>query len=124
MKTKTTHIQRVRTDFASNLQFIRSIGITEQEYYNMILEIGCKFLEERYPYNKAEYYKWYQEFAFSKSFWQWWKLEWNNWMLRMRDSKKIQPSNVWGIMELLPHRLSTQKSFEEQFLKLNYTTQW
>ena len=121
MNTKTTKIQEVKEKFESNQQFIQKLGVSDLEYKNLFLEIGCEFLEERYPIHIERYYCWYQEFAFSKSFWQWWKLEWNNWLssLIKKDSKRLSEAFPRS-MRLLKLRLGTNTSFQENYLKINH----
>lgn len=121
MNTKITQVRKVKEKFKSNQQFIQNLGISEIEYKNLILDVGCEFLEERYPLNEEVYYSWYQEFAFSKSFWQWWILEWNNWLAYLIQKGTLELSIAFPYsMRLLNTREETHTAFQQQYLKIHH----
>lgn len=124
MKTKVTHVKKQKIEFESNQQFIQSLGISDVEYKNLMLEVGCEFLEELFPRNEQEYETWYKEIAYSKTFWNWWKVEWNSWLsyLIKRGAVELKTAFPWS-MRLVKTKYGTNKSFQDQYLKLIHNAQ-
>lgn len=76
---KRTRIAQMRAKYASNQQYIQKVaGLNDLEYYSLVFETACAFLEEIYP-DKAPYKKFYEIASRSPQFWLWWKSEWKKW---------------------------------------------
>lgn len=76
MRTKTTHIARMRAEYASNQQLIRTeLGLSTEAYNALQFETGCAFLENIYPATEGlgKYYRTVSRCSF---FWDWWRHEW------------------------------------------------
>ncbi len=119
MKTKVHQVKKVKEKFLSNQQFIQELGISELEYKNLILEIGCNYLEQEFPRRESYSEKWYLEYAYSKSFWKWWKLEWNNWLTDLIERHSFyNGATLEKAMAILIHRNGTKDSFYHNYIKL------
>tara|TARA_R110002111_G_scaffold97662_2_gene150928 strand:+ start:218 stop:601 length:384 start_codon:yes stop_codon:yes gene_type:complete len=114
-----TLTQKTKVRFASNQQFIQQeLNLTELEHNELLLEIGCRFLENEFPRNNSLSEKWYLEYAYSNSFWKWWKLEWNNWLSLLIEKQSFyNGATIEKAMEILLHRSGTKESFNKQYIK-------
>lgn len=125
MKTKTSHIARLRKQYASNQAYILdNVTLTEKEYLDAKFEIGCLFLERMFPEN-TEYAHLYEAYAYCKSFWNWWKQEWNDYesglVLFINDHKPTFFYKQW-YAEMLPmaHDTNIEMGFESYVKTLAY----
>jgi len=115
-----TLIQQTKQKYAHNLLFIQQeLKMSELELDHLMVEVGCKFLEQDFPRNDPYYDKWYKEYSYAKSFWKWWKLEWNNWLTQLIDKQTFYNGiTLQQAMELLIHRNGTKHSFNSNYIKL------
>ncbi len=120
MKPKTTKIKKVKAKFKSNQQFVQNeLRLSELDQGHLMVKIGCEFLEQEYPRGESYSERWYLEYAYSKSFWKWWKLEWNNWLTDLIEKHSFyNGATIEKAMSILIHRNGTKDSFYNNYIKL------
>ncbi len=124
MKTKTTRIQKIRQKFLKNESLIlQKAGISQEDYNNMILETGCRFLERLYPGTKFERY--YRKFAYNTQFWNWFKAEYkdfeNLYVSYLHENKVIPTKQSWhNVTMSIVNDSVIESSFYDNFLKNIY----
>lgn len=81
-----------------NQQSILQLGIvTEMEYKYLVFDLGIQFLQELFQEDEH----WFQDFSYSKSYWNWWMIEWHH-----------QEDNMIKVMSSHAIRLTRQQWFE------------
>jgi hypothetical protein len=93
--SKQTKISQIVQLYAYNQAYIQKVAnLTEFEYNNFLFQCGIKFLEELYPPIDTFYKKYYQEHAYSKSFWKWWKVEFKQWENNLIEHLKLNKFEI------------------------------
>ncbi len=80
--------------YALNQAYIQKVvNLNDFEYNDFLFQCGIKFLEELYPLEEG-YKKYYQEHAYSKPFWKWWKVEFKQWENNLLKHLKLNQFEI------------------------------
>ncbi|MAX81723.1 MAG: hypothetical protein CL843_16295 [Crocinitomicaceae bacterium] len=116
---KPTQIQELRSKYSSNQQrILRVTGLSEEDYFWKIVEIGCQLLHELYPKEEG-YENYYESIAYSSDYWKWFKYEWkvfeNNIIEGYAEDLCLE---VWlNEVEVLPTSDELEHCYNTFFLK-------
>lgn len=121
-KSPKTRLQKLIKKYESNQHFIHQItNLSKDDYSLAVFETGIMFLEQLYP-RSTMFESHYKKYAYSQSFWKWWKVEWKKWendlvnYLALSSLKLSQ--KIWlDEMQQLAHDRHTEISFTENYLK-------
>lgn len=81
---KRTHTSRKKKEYELDQQFfLKKANITEADYYNYILEVGCSYaeveLKNMFPNWKGErLQEIFNRVLFKKWYWNWFRTEWKS----------------------------------------------
>lgn len=106
------HTRKIRSEL--NQQYILKLGIvSEFDYKLKIFDLGIQFLQELFTEDEH----WFQEFSYSKNYWNWWLFEWKHQednMIKIMDHHHMKIDrgkwNEW--MEEMIHSKSTEHGFQ------------
>lgn len=92
--SKQTKISQIVQMYALNQAYIQKVvNLNDFEYNDFLFQCGIKFLEELYPLEEG-YKKYYQEHAYSKPFWKWWKVEFKQWENNLLKHLKLNQFEI------------------------------
>ncbi|MCT4580810.1 MAG: hypothetical protein N4A35_05275 [Flavobacteriales bacterium] len=77
---KLTRAKKRQAIYAHNQQSILQRKVlTENQYNDLFLDSGRKFLETLYPEDDQKYQKLFNHFYGCRNFWKWWLKKWKDW---------------------------------------------
>ena len=78
MKTASqpkVHVKQIKQIYASNRQrILTELELTELDYNNLLLTVGCEFVEQYHPLELMQ-----ERIKYDPAYWLWFRNEWSRW---------------------------------------------